>query len=198
MRLSSLLILSLFAAGCSYSGTELTRYHEDGRAKPAVVVTQMIDTSSFDVPWSLSEELTTLVSRSIAQNRSLYVSTKEELGYAENPFGQDLSWAKQELKSYEFAVFMELVDHSFNPSNNLNMAVRVRVVDLRGPEPKVILQEMVKQDYYVPRNLLPTDYNTVTWGTPDYRATPLNAAHLQLAQEISSRLGDYILLAKSR
>lgn len=199
MRTSILCILSaLAAAACTQTGVELTRYHEDGRAKPSIIVTQMIDTSSFEVPWSLSDELTTLVSGQVAQNHSLYVSTQDDIALFENPFGQDLSWAKEVLRSYEFAIFTELVDHSFHPSTNLNMAVRLRVVDLRGSTPKVVLQEMVKSSYYVPRNTLPVDYTAVSWGHPDYRATPLGIAHMQLAQEIVNRSSDYILLAKSR
>jgi hypothetical protein len=107
---------------------------------------------------------------------------------------------------------MELVQHDIVPAiktkkketathetaNNLNMAVRIRVVDLRGEAPKIVLQEIVKESYYIPRSLLPTDYRRTTWGSEDFRSSPMGIAHSQLTQQISARLSDYILLAKSR
>ncbi len=211
MRLPSLFVLSLLLAGCMHmADTELTRYHEDGRAKPSVIITQLLDTSSFDVPWSLSEELTSLITYNLSQNRALYVSEKGEMPFSENPFGHDLQWVQQELRPYEFAVFLELVDHSYNPvmkestqslrdaSMNLAMAVRLRVIDLRGTTPKIILQEMIKESYFIPKTLLPVDYDVITWGTSEYRKSPLAIAHTELARMVAGRLNDYILLAKSR
>ncbi len=211
MRLSLVMIFSLCLSGCmQLSETSLSRYHEDGRVKPSIIVTQLLDTSSFDVPWSLSEELTSLVTNNLSQNRALYVAEKEEISPSENPFGNDLTWAAKELNPYEFAVFLELVDHSYRPvmkentqslrdaSINLDMAVRVRVVDLRGGTSKIILQELVKESYYIPKTLQPVDYSLITWGTSEYQKSPLAIAHAELARILSERLNDYILLAKSR
>lgn len=211
MRFIPYLFCTLFLASCSQvANPELSLYHEDGRAKPSVIVTQLLDTSSFDIPWSLSEELTTLITQNLSQNRALYVSQKEDAPFAENPFGNDLHWIKQEFKSHEFAVFLELVDHSYRPvlkpttssmrdaATNLDMAIRVRVVDLRSPTPKIILQELIKESYYIPKTLMPIDYNSITWGSPEYYRSPMGIAHRELARILTERLNDYILLAKSR
>jgi hypothetical protein len=202
----------LMSSCCNSCKNEMTRYHEDGRAKPAVAIASMIDTSSFEVPWSLSEELTSMVVKRIANTKSIFVQSVDDFSSSKNPFAQDLSWIKQEFANQEFVVFMELVQHDLAPAikskkkpgsqqetaSNLNMAVRLRVVDLRGHTPKIVLQELVKESYYIPRSLLPTDYNRTTWGSEDYRTSPMGIAHAQLTQEISARLNDYILLAKSR
>ncbi|MBS0625041.1 MAG: hypothetical protein JSS32_03225 [Verrucomicrobia bacterium] len=211
--LSALLAAALLAGGCCNScKDEMTRYHEDGRAKPIVAIASMIDTTSFDIPWSLSEELTTMVIRDVSLGGSIFVRAAEDFSPTENPFDQDLSWMKREFPNQEFVVFMELVQHEFAPAlkgkknplppqelaTNLNMAIRVRVVDLRSSSPKIVLQEMVRDSYYIPRSLLPTNYNIATWGTEEYRNSPMGIAHAQIVQEISNRLSDYILLAKSR
>ncbi|MDP1608927.1 MAG: CT253 family lipoprotein [Chlamydiales bacterium] len=202
----------LVSSCCNHCNQEMTRYHEDGRAKPAVAIASMIDTTSFELPWSLSEELTTLVTKRVADTKTIFVQSIEDFAPNQNPFSQDLSWVKHEFAGQEFVVFMELVQHELVPAtkgkkkpsaiqetaNNLNMAVRVRVLDLRGKTPKIVLQEMVKESYYIPRSLLPTDYQRTMWGSEEYRSSPMGIAHAQLAQEISSRLNDYILLAKSR
>ncbi len=212
--MSALFAASLLLAGgcCNSCKNEMTRYHEDGRSKPAVAIASMIDTTSFEVPWSLSEELTSMVVKRIADTRTIFVQSTDDYSSTRNPFSQDLSWMKVDFAGQEFVVFMELVQHDIVPASkekkkeassqemasNLNMAVRIRVVDLRGSNPKIVLQEQVKESYYIPRALIPTDYRRTTWGSEDYRSSPMGIAHSQLTQEISARLSDYILLAKSR
>ena len=209
MRIRSAILLSLLFASCYKTADETSRFHEDGRAKPIVAVCSMIDTTSFDCAWSVSEELTSMISQNLSKNGTIFVEKGEEFAFAENPFGTDLAWMKREFPEQEFAVFMELVEHHNVPvakpkpgasevSSNLNMGVRIRVVDLRSAQPKIVLQEMVRNSYFVPKTLLPTDYNIAVWGTDDFRRSPMGVAHSQLVDEIVSRLNDYILLAKSR
>ena len=210
MRYISLLMLTLLSVGCARTNDYMTRYHEDGRAKPVAAIATMIDTASFEVPWSISEELTTMISAQIRQTGKIYVVTKEDDAFGENPFGADLSWVKREFSNQEFAVFLELVEHDMAPatktkkespednSTNLNMAVRLRVIDARGAQPKIVLQEIVRDTYFIPKTLIPEDYNTLAWGNPAFARTPMGIAHAQLANEIATRISDYILLAKSR
>jgi len=210
MRKLSAVLLGLSIISCGKGGDEMSRYHEDGRAKPVVAVASMIDTTSFECPWSISEELTSMIASQIGQSSEIFVNPKEEFAFAENPFGNDLSWIKREFNNHEFVVFLELVQHenapvakdkkaaAFEVSTNINIAVRVRVLDLRSSAPKVVLQELIRSSYYVPKTLLPTDYNEVVWGSEEYRTTPMGIAHAELVQEVVSRLSDYILLAKSR
>lgn len=211
MRYLALLLCTFFATSCSRTTTNTTRYHEDGRAKPVVAIASMLDTTSFEAPWSVSEELTDLIVSKISQNHRLFIQPHEDLPPAENPFGADLSWIKKEFESSEFVVFLELVQHELEPvvkskkpvfpqevATNLNMGIRLRVMDVRGAKPKIVLQEMVKDSYYIPKTLLPTDYNTAYWGTPEYQKSPMAIAHMNIVQEISHRISDYILLAKSQ
>lgn len=208
MRFILAIAIGIVATACNHSNDTMTRYHEDGRAKPVVAVASMIDTTSFDAPWSLSEELTSMVVSDIALTNQVYVENQEDYAFAENPFGNDLSWVKREFHSHEFVIFLELVEHENVPasknrsfqdvSTNLNMAVRIRVLDLRSEEPKIVLQELVKDSYFIPKTLIPTNYSLVTWGTDEYKKSPMGIAHAQLIHEISSRCKDYILLAKSR
>ncbi len=213
MRFGSLL-LSVLLTGCATGSIPLARYHEDGRAKPIVAVASVIDATSSEFPWSLSEELTDSIVHKVSEKGVLYVNSPDGIALADNPFGSDLSWVKREFADQEFAVFLELVEHETVPANmsrkqaanlspqevstNLNMAVRLRVLDLRGDEPRIVLQEMVRESYYTPKSLLRPNYAISGWGTQEYASTPMGIAHGQLVQEVSTRLNDYILLAKSR
>ncbi len=211
MRYLSAIIVSLLAVGCNQSTDFITRYHEDGRAKPEIAITSMIDTTSFELPWSLSEEFTSSLVQQVGVGGKLYVVATEDDVFTENPFGQDLNWIKREYADHEFVAFLELVEHEIAPtskvrkdptsqqfSTNLNMAIRLRIVDVRGQTPVIVLQEMVKDSYFIPKTLMPTDYATAVWGTSEYQKSPIGIAHKQIIQEVASRIKEYVLLAKSR
>jgi len=116
--------------------------------------------------------------------------------------------------TYEFIVFIELLDHKnvsehesenvyYSPryqniSTNLVEKVRVRVVDVRGRKPRIILQETLYDSYFISKNQLRTNYDIALWGTDSYNSTPLNSAHNQMTKKIIERIEDYIMLAKSR
>lgn len=211
MRYLPTLMISLLAIGCGRSNDATTRYHEDGRAKPVVAVAPLLDTTSFDAAWSLSEELTSMLTRQMSQSQQIFISSQDEFAILENPFGNDLSWMKQEFQPNEFVVFLELVEHEMVPvtkektiafpqevAKSLKMGVRIRVVDLRDAPPKIVLQEMIRDSYYIPKTLIPTNYNVIVWGSEEYTKSSMGIAHAHLSQEIANRINDYILLAKSR
>jgi len=210
MRYLPAIFLSLAIVSCNRNNNEqMTRFHEDGRSKPSLAIASMLDTTTFDASWSLSEELTAGVMSALSSTGQIYIHGSEESPFTENPFGSDLSWMKREFQSEEFVAFLELVEHELVPvkskgvslqeaSNNLDMAVRIRVVDLRPQTPRIVLQEMVRDSYFVPKTLIPTNYSEITWGSEEYRKTPMGIAHNQLIGEIANRINDYIQLAKSR
>lgn len=210
MRYIPLTILALAAIGCNRNNSaEVSLFHEDGRTKPTVAVASMLDTTTFDASWSLSEELTQAIMKQLGVGGQIVVHSQEESPFTENPFGSNLSWMKREFQGHEFVAFLELVEHEFTPvkpkgasdreaSANLNMAVRLRVVDLRANTPKIVLQEMVRDTYFVPKTLIPHDYSVDAWGTENYQKSPMAAAHNILVNEIAGRISDYILLAKNR
>jgi len=203
----------LLSCGSSRKKEEFTKYYEDGRAKPTVAVIPVVDSTDFSHPWSLSEEFTDLVITKISQKKTLFISEDDmasyEIPYAQDLFGQDLTWLKNSFHPRDFVVLIEFLRHhnqlipkkntpDQELSSNLDLTVRVRIIDLRKDQPEVILQEKLSDSFFISRNTLPTNYDIVTWGTSDYNTTPLADAHSQLAQELVERINEYILLAKSR
>lgn len=210
MRTVTSLLIALAAVSCNRTqNDEMSKFHEDGRIKPSVAIASLLDTTTFDTSWSLSEELTQGVMSQIGATGQIFVHSQAESPFTENPFGTDLAWMKREFQGEEFVAFLELVEHEFVPvgskeasinesSTNLNMSVRLRVVDLRAAAPRIVLQEMIRDQYFIPKTLIPTDYSIDVWGTQGFRRTPMGIAHSQLIEQISSRIADYILLAKGR
>lgn len=202
--LMAICLLALCSCQTKHTG-EVSRYLDSGAAKPTVAIVPVIDSSGFELPWSLSEELTALISERLNHQGTLFVSTKTNSAFLENPFASNISAIKKEFHDYEFVVFLELIDHQKTPekkdakdsADNLNMAMRIRVVDNRDKQPKVILQELLKDSYFISKNILHTDYSQVTWNTPSYANTPFGLAHAELAKNVVERLNDYINIAKN-
>ncbi len=218
LRLITVLVISLFLAGCQNNqGKDFCRFHEDGKAKPVVAMIPIIDSTSFDMSWSLSDEFTSILRKRMSLKDTLFVSQYDEtktISYAQEPFGADISWASSTFDSNEFIVFLEFLEHEIVPdkkysssaeslgnekiAKNLNMSARIRIVDIRNKTPKIILQEVIKDSYFISKNLLQPNYEVSSWGTNEYLATPLSMAHMQFAKNIVERISDYILIAKSR
>ena len=74
----------------------------------------------------------------------------------------------------------------------LSLALRVRVIDVRHETPKVILQEVLDQDYVVSRAYMNCDYSKKPWGTEAFNYTPMGMAHNRLVRELVSRIEAYI------
>jgi len=213
---SPLLSLALIAAGCSSDKgeKETALFEKTAAEKPLVAFVPMIDRSQSGLTWSVSEELTRSVQEKLLQRESLYLvdsekvqSVVKKLKENQDPFGADVSWIKKAFFQDEFVVFLELVEHDEVPAYaskdadlqsapaDLNMAVRLRVFDLRGNEPRVVLQELIRDAHHIPRQFTKANFLQVPWGHEMFDISPLGMAHTQLTKELASRVEDYILMA---
>ena len=214
--LISCLALILSACNCNKSSSSNSCYYDDGSKKPVVTIVPMLDSSSCDVPWSLSEEFSSTIKNELAQDGALFLSADNNLqSTRENPFNHNLAWVKKSFKPAEFVVFMELVEHENVPliktvkdpdlipefrknASNLNLAVRIRIIDIRKDEPVIVLQEILKNSYYSNNMIDYADYSIVTWGAENYKNTPMEIAHREMISNLKNRISDYIKLAKTR
>lgn len=210
---------ALLLCGCQreQNRSETGLQEQPSIKKPLVAVVPMMDHSKSNIPWSLSEELSSLVYEKLSQAGDLYlldprktdVNTRR-LKENQNPFGADISWVKKSFPQNEFVVFLELVEHEEIPSafasedmskdisSDLNMIVRIRVFDVRGLKPSVVLQELVQHTHHLPRQFTQANFVQVPWGDEMYAISPLGMAHSQLTQEIAKQVEDYILMAARR
>jgi len=209
------LCIALF--GCTKNANEQTsRFHDDGRAKPVVAVVPVFDRAQAKVSWSLSEEFTNQLRQRLFKKNRFYLSTSEEIDAAtsklidENPFSTDYGWMIKTFEGHEFVVFTELIEHDIHakplknnfldkltPSCELSMTMRIRIFDLRSPEPQIILQELIHQSHLIPK---PSDLmreNPDRWKKMTFNVSPMGLAHSQLSKEVSKRIEDYILLSQS-
>ncbi|NGX56035.1 MAG: hypothetical protein K1060chlam5_00269 [Candidatus Anoxychlamydiales bacterium] len=207
MRYLALLILPLLIVSCSNSNktNAISKFYEDGRTRPIVAIAPVVDSTSYDVPWSLSDELTSLIRTNLSKNKSIFIADGDDVANTltslDNPFNPDISWMDDRFDQNEFIVFLELVKHTnskVNKATNLDMIMRVKVVDVRGKKPKVILQENINDKYFIAKGNFKYDYNTTKWGSKEFQESRMGMAHMQLAKDIASRVSEYVSLSKSR
>lgn len=215
------LLLSLAAVGCNENkqSQENTAMHQKGvRLQPIVTIVPVIDSTKQDLPWNLSDEFTSALNYRLARNNNLYIiepakarAALKKIKETQNPFGTDISWIKRTFIDEEFVVFFELVEHEevlrqdkkkpIDPqycSANLNISMRVRVFDLRAEQPKVVLQELVHDSHFVPRQFTHVNFHQAMWGEDSFSISPMGLAHTEFTKEIATRVEDYILLTSRK
>jgi hypothetical protein len=204
------------------------RYHEDGRAKAVVTLTPVFDHHDIHLPWSLADDLTEMIKTRLLKKANVYVGNADALTktfedeeqliekplqhYDENKSASiHVDSLKLKFPKSEFVVFLELAEHEIHPktitgsfvdaltpSQELLLAMRVRIYDLRFEKPQIILQELVEQSHLVPKQLAKLDYDSPIWGKKTYSISPVGFAHAQLAKEVASRIENYLILAKTK
>lgn len=70
--------------------------------------------------------------------------------------------------------------------------MRVRILDVRGSEPKIILQEVIDHDHVIPHFYVGCDYEKMPWGTAAFEQTPMGVAHAKIIKELISHVEGYI------
>jgi len=215
MQMILLSALLVVLAGCAHKKSSDAAVQEQAVfGKPTVALVPLIDHSGSGLSWSLSDEFTSAIHQKLAAHEKLHLAAPsairaitKKLSDAQDPFGAKTGWIKKTFAASEYAVFMELVDHSEKPlyataagepPAEFTMSVRLRVFDLRGPEPKVVLQELVSDTQRVPKQFTSANFYQVPWGHEIYDISPLGMAHAQLFKEIAERVEDYILLSNRK
>ncbi|WP_316358173.1 CT253 family lipoprotein [Candidatus Neptunichlamydia sp. REUL1] len=216
--LISALCLTLFGCSSNNNYDQVTRFHDDGRAKPVVAFIPVFDRSDAQVGWSLSDEFTDQLRGRLQKQNSFYLNTPDEINQVvanlsaeDNPFSTNIDWIKDAFDRHEFVIFAELVEHDIHskplkgsfvdkitPSSELSLSMRIRVFDLRGSHPEVILQEFVHQDHLIPKPSKLNEPNPEKWKKMTFIVSPMGLAHMQFSKEVIKRVEDYILLSKSQ
>jgi len=165
----------------------------------------------------LSEEFTDHLRQCLLKQGKFYLNTPEQtnaeiqtLNETNDPFARDFSWIANAFNEEEFVVFTELVEHDihlkepknrffdqFTPSSNLSMTMRVRIFDLRGEKPEIVLQELIHQDHLSPKSTNLMNQPPDRWKKMTFTVTPLGLAHIQFSKKVAKRIEDYILFSKS-
>ena len=204
--------LIALCTSCTHTYRDTSLYQRSGRAKPIVAVLPTIDSSTreHNLCWDLAFEMTEEVRHRVFDSPKLYLLREAggvEIAHQLNaPNLKTLpKSATEHLGAAEFVIVTELLDQMESPyglpsgrarldevGSLLSLAMRVRVVDIRGPQPKVILQEVISHDHPISRAYLNADYVRAHWGTEAFERTPMGMAHSKLIREVVARVEGYV------
>lgn len=207
-----------FCAGCVGQNRDTTLYHRSGCAKPIVAVLPVINNASEKlVNWDVSREMTEEIRRRVFTSQKLYLlresGSRELAEQLSVPNPVELAKIPSlKMGAAEFIVLAEVIDEKETPygipgaSHDkphleevgavLSMAMRVRVLDVRGDQPRIILQEVLNHEQNVSRAYLNCNYEKASWGTEAYERTPIGMAHNKIARELVARIEGYIGASK--
>lgn len=200
-------LFSLFLTSCNGPHhVDYFPYHDDGTMKPRIALIPVQDLSNSDVPWCLAQELNQGVRYHAMDSGELYLLSRSEMGEGLDKcrnyalFGPDLSYAKN-FSDADYVVALELIEHEeqefdkrvHNCGINLSgrvlvMKMRLRIIDVRCKEPRILLQEIVKYDCSIPRCKRGTNLNLIPYGAEAYPQSPYGTAHKSFTEIIVSRI----------
>ncbi len=215
LKYASLAAIILLTS-CQHDSAENTVSSRSQSTKPHLAIAPLIDNTKQSIAWSLSDEITYSLFYKLDQKDKFHIedpqktlSVTRKLQSSNDPFSDDLKWVKRSFSKNDFVVFLEMLQHEEVPnlysstdkpqdcSSQLKMAMRVVLVDVRSEQPKVILQEIVNDTHFIPKQFNQYNFHQASWGSEEFYISPLGMAHSQFLKEISSRIEDYIQLAQS-
>jgi hypothetical protein len=208
----TLIMTSLICGGCSPRYSDCTLYQLSGRQKPIVAVLPVVDhTEQTELVWDLSREFTDEIRKRVYNSKRIYLLREggniETAKLLSTPNPQAIAKSSiDDLGSVQFVVVTELLEQKeapFSMGKNakpihsdagmiLSVGLRVRVIDVRRDTPKIILQEVLEDDFVVARAYMQNDYARTPWGSEAFSRTPMGMAHIRLVKELVSRVEAYI------
>ncbi len=196
----SLAALTLLCGGCAVR-RDTALLTVTGKQKPIVAILPVIDKAGqTSLPWDLSQELTNEIRGKAFNSKKMYLLKGEgTLAIAHALSTPDVraisARAADKLGAAEFVVVTEVIEQdegSLAAGSMQSIALRLRVLDVRKETPKVILQEVLDQNYVISRAFTGCDYEKTCWGTEAFNYTPMGMAHSRLVRELVARIESYV------
>ncbi len=215
-------IFSLFIAvsglllSCAGPYRDTCLFQRSGGIKPIVAVLPVLTSSQNEnetcLSWDLSEELTEQIRKRFCESPRIYLLEGTGTKQLAKELNNNNLKALRELYvdnvgASQFVVVTELVRQEETPCKVggaeageagalLALDFRVRLLDVRSKNPRIVYQELLHHDHFIPRAYLYCDYEKAAWGTESFERTPLGMAHSRLAREVVARVESYIQAAR--
>lgn len=210
--------ITVATTSCVRSYRDTSLYQPTGQIKPIVSIMPVINATGQQGPeWDYAREFTDEIRKRIFDSSRLYLlreggslALAKELS-TPNPMEipSDIKSRLGSAAPAEYVVVTEFLEQKETPYETassravqeeagalLSLTLRVRVVDLRGDTPKVVLQEIIDQEHMIAKPYLKTDYTKSGWGTDAYASTPLGMAHSKVVRELVAHVESYIIAAR--
>lgn len=203
-------LLALTTIGCNRQYSDFFPYHDNGTPKPHVALVPMMEACKPNEPWDVSKDFSMQIRNKLMHHGRIFVPTEGDLKK------QIASTTKGELVNSKdlmpflyfqpahFVVVTELVDYEVVPYKRgaikplyvahipadqaevLKMKVRLRIIDIRGGEPKLIRQEMVDSNHMITKEALKR--SEALHGTEAFQSSELGIAYGRLINQLVEKI----------
>jgi len=210
MRLLLGILCVLGFCGCKPQYSDFFPYHDDGTPKPHVALVPLIDESGYKLPWDNARELSCSIRRSLMKSGELFLPREQDIKKGLTACTKKDLTNFQDLMPFlyfqpaHFVVVLELTEHKvvpyergrtkpiflsdIHPDNAvvLMMKVRLRVVDIRGGEPRVMRQEIIESNHMIRKDAIVE--SIAAHGTKAFATSALGIAYGRLNQSITDSI----------
>jgi hypothetical protein len=208
LRIIAFILLSLIAVGCGAPRyIDYFPYHDDGTPKPKLAIMPIMDNSQNSLAWDLTEEISDGIYYELMSSGEVYMVSPKEMGqgwskkYDIDFFSNDISYVK-DFQNTDFIISMEIIDRKITACdlcvpNNLTLfiSIRIKILDIRFCEPKIVLYEVFRTDYTgIQTNAY--DENNICWKDQTYLKTYCGRAHQSIICSLSKRIEKVIWSVK--
>jgi hypothetical protein len=170
-RLLLALILSMTVVSCGPRYVDYFPCHDDGTSKPAVAMLPIVDKTQPCISLSAGEVVSRVIHVEAMNRGELYFINQESMQAASigtvDFFSNNEEALAKSFEEADFIVVQELVSQEFTPYGHgtapiscsiicypcetlLSLKMRIKVIDARPRCPKVVLQEIFHQGFYIP------------------------------------------------
>ncbi len=132
------------------------------------------------------DEATTLTSLTVAESFTNAIFDRlEQKGH--------FQLEKEKKFRHQFLVEMQLIecDEIETAPPELAMSMHLKILELKGDKPKVILQEILGVNTLLEKPLCP--HSAMSQKSEEFRISPMGLAQAKLTRVIADRIEDYIL-----
>lgn len=202
LRIMISVFLVLIVGGCGPRYIDYFPCHDDGTPKPKVALMPIIN-STPELAWDLTEEIHEGIYYELMNSGEIYLVSPKEMGMGWTKrnvtdfLSNDHSYAK-DFDHTDFIVSMEVIERSIHaydpcmPSHlTMTMRIRIKILDIRFCEPKIVLYEIHKASYSgIQKN---ADYeNEICWNDERYERIFCGRAHQRIIYLLTKRIEEVI------
>ncbi|HEV8052759.1 MAG TPA: hypothetical protein VGP47_09700 [Parachlamydiaceae bacterium] len=194
-------LLALISVACGPRYVDYFPYHDDGTAKPKVALMPIIDSSQSQLPWDFSEEISEGIYYELMSSGELFAVSPREMGAgwmkkdSIDFFAcEDYSYAA-DFNNTDFIVSMEIIGRSLMPSpgctQTMCVRIRIKILDIRYCEPKVVLYEVFQTTYTGIEKDCGVE-GGICWNTESYPRSFCGLGHQRVIRCLAQRLEEVI------
>lgn len=217
LQLALSALLFFMAVGCGGPRyIDYFPYHDDGTVKPKVALMPILDSSNNQLPWNIAEEIWEGIYAELMDSGEFYVVSPEEIGPCSAQrkpidfFSNQEPFFSNAFNNTDFIVGMEITERSIevcdpctlavkhsldsHPSNlKMTVRLRIKILDIRFCEPKIILYEVFSTCYTATQSQVYLDLDeAICWKDEAYSKSYCGIGHRRLIRELTKRLEEVI------